>query len=203
MKANESSQKRMTSLVDILHLNKTFVYVCVCVCVRASAALLFVPAQKAANGFDDLVGHSCLEIILRHVVSILRPVGTIEFRELNETGIDVLRELSLRIHPWETVAQAAWRKYPNPMNTAVLGTDIVDRKVVDGILHTHRLVSSIWGFPRWAQSWAKRDSQAAHHSGNVKESLYSTVRPTQSWYLGTIVTGQESNLSSGLCTLEP
>nr|CAD7459661.1 unnamed protein product [Timema tahoe] len=65
-------------------------------------------------------------------------------------------------HPWETVAQAAWRKYPNPMNTAVIGTDIVDRKVVDGILHTHRLVSSIWGFPRWAQSWAKRDSQAAH-----------------------------------------
>nr|CAD7439344.1 unnamed protein product [Timema bartmani] len=55
-------------------------------------------------------------------------------------------------HPWETVAQAAWRKYPNPMNTAVIGTDIVDRKVVDGILHTHRLVSSIWGFPRWAQS---------------------------------------------------
>nr|CAD7395317.1 unnamed protein product [Timema cristinae] len=144
----------------------------------------------------------------------------------------------VQIHPWETVAQAAWRKYPNPMNTAVLGTDIVDRKVVDGILHTHRLVSSIWGFPRWAQSWAKRDSQAAHntqqqmsdqrftlleeadlgettlghlipglciydHSGNVKESLYSTVRPTQSWYLGTIVTGQESNLSSGLGTLEP
>ncbi|XP_063234803.1 protein slowmo [Bacillus rossius redtenbacheri] len=55
-------------------------------------------------------------------------------------------------HPWETVAQAAWRKYPNPMNTAVIGTDVVDRRVVDGILHTHRLVSSKWGFPRWAQS---------------------------------------------------
>ncbi|XP_069698308.1 protein slowmo [Periplaneta americana] len=55
-------------------------------------------------------------------------------------------------HPWETVAQAAWRKYPNPMNPAVIGTDVVDRKVVDGVLHTHRLVSSKWGFPRWAQS---------------------------------------------------
>lgn len=54
-------------------------------------------------------------------------------------------------HPWETVAQAAWRKYPNPMNPAVIGTDVVDRKVVDGVLHTHRLVSSKWGFPRWAQ----------------------------------------------------
>lgn len=60
--------------------------------------------------------------------------------------------LSIYSHPWETVAQAAWRKYPNPMNPAVIGTDVVDRKVVDGVLHTHRLVSSMWGFPRWAQS---------------------------------------------------
>lgn len=49
------------------------------------------------------------------------------------------------------MAQAAWRKYPNPMNPAVLGTDVVDRKVIDGVLVTHRLVSSKWGFPRWVQ----------------------------------------------------
>lgn len=55
-------------------------------------------------------------------------------------------------HPWETVATAAWRKYPNPHNPAVIGTDVVERKVVDGVLHTHRLVSSIWYFPRWAQA---------------------------------------------------
>ncbi|CAH1391570.1 unnamed protein product [Nezara viridula] len=55
-------------------------------------------------------------------------------------------------HPWETVAQAAWRKYPNPMNPAVLGTDVVDRKVIDGNLHTHRLVSSKWGLPKWVQT---------------------------------------------------
>ncbi|XP_054283662.1 protein slowmo-like [Macrosteles quadrilineatus] len=54
-------------------------------------------------------------------------------------------------HPWETVAQAAWRKYPNPMNPAVLGTDVVERQVVNGVLHTHRLVSSKWGIPGWAQ----------------------------------------------------
>lgn len=52
-------------------------------------------------------------------------------------------------HPWETVAQAAWRKYPNPMNTAVIGTDVVERNVIDGVLHTHRLVSSQWYFPSW------------------------------------------------------
>jgi len=54
-------------------------------------------------------------------------------------------------HPWETVAQAAWRKCPNPMNTAVIGTDVVERRVIDGVLHTHRLVSSRWYFPSWAQ----------------------------------------------------
>ncbi|XP_025836294.1 protein slowmo [Agrilus planipennis] len=53
-------------------------------------------------------------------------------------------------HPWETVATAAWRKYPNPHNTAVIGTDVVERRVVDGVLHTHRLVSSKWTLPRWA-----------------------------------------------------
>lgn len=54
-------------------------------------------------------------------------------------------------HPWETVVQAAWRKYPNPINTAVVGTDVVERTVVDGVLHTHRLVSSQWYFPSWVQ----------------------------------------------------
>ncbi|KMQ95100.1 atpase wrnip1 [Lasius niger] len=57
------------------------------------------------------------------------------------------------IHPWETVAQAAWRKYPNPMVPSVIGADVIDRKVVDGVLHTHRLVvSTQWGFPKWTQA---------------------------------------------------
>lgn len=55
-------------------------------------------------------------------------------------------------HPWETVATAAWRKYPNPHNPAVIGTDVVERTVVNGVLHTHRLVSSKWYFPTWAQA---------------------------------------------------
>lgn len=53
-------------------------------------------------------------------------------------------------HQWETVVQAAWRKYPNPMNPAVIGTDVIDRKIVDGVLHTHRLVTTEWGLPNWA-----------------------------------------------------
>jgi hypothetical protein len=58
---------------------------------------------------------------------------------------------SIYSHPWETVASAAWRKYPNPITPSVLGTDVIDRKVVNGVLHTHRLVSSQWGFPRWTK----------------------------------------------------
>ena len=54
-------------------------------------------------------------------------------------------------HPWETVAQAAWRKYPNPITPSVLGIDVIDRGVAGGVLHSHRLVSSQWGFPKWTK----------------------------------------------------
>jgi len=56
-------------------------------------------------------------------------------------------------HPWDKVVQAAWRKYPNPMNPAVASIDVLDRKVDDkGVLHTHRILSSKWGIPGWVQS---------------------------------------------------
>lgn len=55
-------------------------------------------------------------------------------------------------HPWETVTQAAWRKYPNPMTPSIIGTDVVERRVVNGILHTHRLVQSKWYFPKWTHA---------------------------------------------------
>jgi len=54
-------------------------------------------------------------------------------------------------HDWETVTQGQWQKYPNPHNTAVLGTDVVDRKVVDGVLHSHRIIASDWGLASWVQ----------------------------------------------------
>ena len=49
------------------------------------------------------------------------------------------------------MAQAAWRKYPNPITPSVLGTDVIERNVENGVLHSHRLVSSQWGFPRWTK----------------------------------------------------
>merc|ERR1711936_1143555 len=54
-------------------------------------------------------------------------------------------------HNWETVTIGQWQKYPNPINQAVVGTDVVDRKVVDGVLHSHRIISSDWGLAEWVQ----------------------------------------------------
>jgi hypothetical protein len=56
-------------------------------------------------------------------------------------------------HSWETVAQSQWRKYPNPHNTSVLGTDVIDRSVSsDGKLHSHRIITSDWGLAPWVQT---------------------------------------------------
>ncbi|KAI1285553.1 Protein slowmo [Halotydeus destructor] len=69
-------------------------------------------------------------------------------------------------HPWETVVTATWRKYPNPMNPAVVGIDTVDRKVEDGVLKTHRVISTEWGLPGWAVKvlGADRTCFASEHS---------------------------------------
>ena len=45
---------------------------------------------------------------------------------------------------------ASWRKYPNPLNPAVVGLDVLDRHVNNGILKTRRLISTEWGMPQWA-----------------------------------------------------
>ncbi|XP_006876991.1 PREDICTED: protein slowmo homolog 1-like [Chrysochloris asiatica] len=51
-------------------------------------------------------------------------------------------------HPWNTVIEAAMRKYPNPMNPCVVGVDVLKRTVDShGRLHSHRLLSTEWGLP--------------------------------------------------------
>jgi len=54
-------------------------------------------------------------------------------------------------HNWETVTQGQWQKYPNPHNQAVVGTDVLERKVVGGVLHSQRIISSDWGLADWVQ----------------------------------------------------
>lgn len=86
-------------------------------------------------------------------------------------------------HPWETVTQAAWRKYPNPMNPAVIGIDVMDRKVEDGVLHTHRLICTKFGLPSWTNKLLGSDR-------TCYVSEYSQVDPTQK-----TMTLQSRNLS--------
>ncbi|CAC5413128.1 PRELI domain containing protein 3B-like [Mytilus californianus] len=64
-------------------------------------------------------------------------------------------------HSWDTIVQAAWKKYPNPLNPAVIGTDVLDRKVDNkGVLKTHRLMTTQWGLPNWAKKILGQDENA-------------------------------------------
>jgi len=39
------------------------------------------------------------------------------------------------------------------MVPSVIGADVIDREVINGVLRTHRLVvSTQWGFPKWTQA---------------------------------------------------
>ncbi|XP_002740119.1 PRELI domain containing protein 3B-like [Saccoglossus kowalevskii] len=70
-------------------------------------------------------------------------------------------------HPWETVVQAAWRKYPNPHNPTVVGLDVIDRHVdKQGRLVSHRLMCTEWGLPMWVQKLVgvDRACYASEHS---------------------------------------
>lgn len=76
-------------------------------------------------------------------------------------------------HNWETVVQSQFRKYPNPHNTSVLGTDVVDR-VVDsqGRLHSHRIITSDWKLSPWVQRLIGFNRECYAHE-------YSLVDPAQ------------------------
>lgn len=54
-------------------------------------------------------------------------------------------------HSWETICQGQWQKYPNPHNQAVIGTDVTDRRVIGGVMHSHRIIASDWGLADWVQ----------------------------------------------------
>jgi len=54
-------------------------------------------------------------------------------------------------HSWESVTGGQWQKYPNPHNQAVVGTDVLERKVENGVLYSNRIISSDWGLAEWVQ----------------------------------------------------
>merc|ERR1712002_591812 len=54
-------------------------------------------------------------------------------------------------HSWESVTGGQWQKYPNPHNQAVVGTDVLERRVENGVLYSNRIISSDWGLADWVQ----------------------------------------------------
>lgn len=75
-------------------------------------------------------------------------------------------------HPWESVVQSQFRKYPNPHNTAVLGTDVINRFVDTGSgqLHSHRIITSDWALAPWVQRLIGANRECYAHE-------FSTVDP--------------------------
>jgi hypothetical protein len=73
-------------------------------------------------------------------------------------------------HSWEMVSEGQWQKYPNPHNQAVVGTDVVDRRVIDGVLHSSRIISSDWRLADWVQRLIGANKVCYAHE-------YSTVDP--------------------------
>ncbi|RXG53315.1 PRELI domain-containing protein 1, mitochondrial [Armadillidium vulgare] len=56
-------------------------------------------------------------------------------------------------YSWNQVAQAIWKKYPNPESSHVLTEDTVSRKVVDNKLYTKRLLTKTNHLPKWGEKF--------------------------------------------------
>lgn len=71
-------------------------------------------------------------------------------------------------HNWETVVQSQFRKYPNPHNTNVMGTDVLERHVdADGKLHSTRIITSDWKLAPWVQKLIGCNKEAYAHEVSV------------------------------------
>ena len=81
-------------------------------------------------------------------------------------------------HSWETVVTAALQKYPNPMNTSVLGVDVVDRQINNGIIKSHRLFTTRWNLQPWIVKLLGGDRlcHASEHSVVDTNSKTLTLR---------------------------
>ena len=45
---------------------------------------------------------------------------------------------------------AAWRKYPNPVNTAITGIDVLRQELSkEGVLRSERIIQSHFPIPSW------------------------------------------------------
>ncbi|CAI5438854.1 unnamed protein product [Caenorhabditis angaria] len=73
-------------------------------------------------------------------------------------------------HEWETVATAAFRKYPNPLNRAVTGIDVLRQSLEAGKIMTERIIQSHFSIPSWA-------TKLTGFSGTQYSHEYTVVDP--------------------------
>ncbi len=49
--------------------------------------------------------------------------------------------------PWKVMAEAAYRKYPNPHSSHVHSLDTLQRRVAGRTIYSHRLFCANWSIP--------------------------------------------------------
>ncbi|RCN39461.1 PRELI-like family protein, partial [Ancylostoma caninum] len=75
-------------------------------------------------------------------------------------------------HDWETVVNAAWRKYPNPMNQGVTGMDVLRQTLQAGKILSERIIQSHFHIPSWA-------TKLTGFSGTQYSHEYTVIDPQQ------------------------
>ena len=78
-------------------------------------------------------------------------------------------------HNWSFVSPAVWRKYPNSKSPDVTNVDILSRDVVDGKLHTRRLISCANPVPAF---WRRVFGGLPAETYMLEESIVDPVRRT-------------------------
>lgn len=78
-------------------------------------------------------------------------------------------------HPWSTVSQAFWRKYPNEYQRGVEGTDVIERFVSeDGKLHSKRIIISNWDIPSFMKVFVS-DTRAYAVEYSIVDPIAKTL----------------------------
>jgi len=95
-------------------------------------------------------------------------------------------------HPWDTVVNAAYRKYPNPISNAVTAIDVVKQEINDGVLRSERLLQSQFHIPSWVTKLTGFSGTQYSHEVSEIDPLHKEMT----------LTTRNLNASSFLCVEE-
>ena len=96
-------------------------------------------------------------------------------------------------HSWENVVKAALQKYPNQLNPSVIGVDVVERKIKDSLIKSHRLLTTAWSPSQWItkEVGGNRTIYASEHSKIDLHNKIMSLR-TRNLTLNSIINIDES-----------